>query len=429
MTSSPRDTLIHLLTEAAEIEHNLLCSYLYAAFSLKDANDGLSRKEASAVGRWRDKIVGVAIEEMGHLALVNNLLVAVGGAAHFDRPNLPVAPGYHPAGFVIRLVPLTKPTLDHFIYLERPADSPDPEGGGRYRERAPLKRVATPGDLTPSTPDYETIGEFYAEIRSRLTELARKLGNNAFLEGSLRRQLKPPAVRLPGLVVIRTVDDALAALDTIVEQGEGASKANDNCHFSRFHEIREEWRALEAIHPGFEPARRAAHDPVMRRPEEGVDRVWITNPPAARLLDFGNALYGFALMLLEQSYAVATADSQRAALAKAAIAVMHPLATVGAALSGLRATKGGDICAGLTFAVPRNLRDMPADHLVPLCLERLKELQDGARDLRLEDVDQALSQVGVALEGLERSRRPGGPRGKPRQDNDRERLPAEASGN
>jgi hypothetical protein len=98
------------------------------------------------------KIVGVAIEEMGHLALVSNLLVAVGGAAHFDRPNLPVPPGYHPAAFVIRLMPFTKPTLDHFIYLERPADSPDPEGGGRYRQRTPLKRVATPGDLTPSRP-------------------------------------------------------------------------------------------------------------------------------------------------------------------------------------------------------------------------------------------------------------------------------------
>jgi len=30
-----RERLVHLLTEAAEIERNLLCSYLYAAFSLK----------------------------------------------------------------------------------------------------------------------------------------------------------------------------------------------------------------------------------------------------------------------------------------------------------------------------------------------------------------------------------------------------------
>ena len=101
-------------------------------------------------------------EEMAHLALVNNLLLVLGGAPHFDRPNLPVAPGYHPAGFVIRLVPFTKATLDHFIYLERPADAEVPEGAGKYRSRATVERAMTPGHLTPSTPDYETIGEFYA---------------------------------------------------------------------------------------------------------------------------------------------------------------------------------------------------------------------------------------------------------------------------
>ena len=30
-----REHLIHLLTEAAEVEHNILCSYLYTAFSIK----------------------------------------------------------------------------------------------------------------------------------------------------------------------------------------------------------------------------------------------------------------------------------------------------------------------------------------------------------------------------------------------------------
>jgi hypothetical protein len=104
-----RDRLVHLLTESAEIEHNLLCSYLYAAFSLKrGAEDGLSPTESETVARWRTIVLGVAIEEMAHLALVNNLLVALGGAPHFDRPNLPVPAGYHPAGFVIRLVLLTR---------------------------------------------------------------------------------------------------------------------------------------------------------------------------------------------------------------------------------------------------------------------------------------------------------------------------------
>ncbi len=71
------------------------------------------------------------IEEMGHLALVNNLLVAVGGAPHFDRPNLPVPAGYHPSGFVIRLAPFTRETLEHFVFLERPAQAKVQDPAGR----------------------------------------------------------------------------------------------------------------------------------------------------------------------------------------------------------------------------------------------------------------------------------------------------------
>src|SRR5687767_15195111 len=42
-----REQLIHVLTEAAEIEHNLLCSYLHAAFSLKRGiAEGLTPTEA-----------------------------------------------------------------------------------------------------------------------------------------------------------------------------------------------------------------------------------------------------------------------------------------------------------------------------------------------------------------------------------------------
>ena len=39
VTAAPlmqREILINALYEAAELEHNLMCTYLYAAFSLKD---------------------------------------------------------------------------------------------------------------------------------------------------------------------------------------------------------------------------------------------------------------------------------------------------------------------------------------------------------------------------------------------------------
>jgi len=47
-----------LLYEAAEIEHNLVCTYLCAAFSLKDReSEGLDSEEAEAEKRWRYALV------------------------------------------------------------------------------------------------------------------------------------------------------------------------------------------------------------------------------------------------------------------------------------------------------------------------------------------------------------------------------------
>jgi hypothetical protein len=77
-----REQLIYLLTEAAEIEHGLMCSYLYAGWSLKQRIDeGITQPQLDAVDRWRKQIHGVAMEEMLHLALVG-----ARGAAGRRRP-------------------------------------------------------------------------------------------------------------------------------------------------------------------------------------------------------------------------------------------------------------------------------------------------------------------------------------------------------
>ena len=59
-----REQLLFSLYEAAELEHNLMCTYLYAAFSLKssDAPELLPR-EAEAIARWRTVVMQVALEE------------------------------------------------------------------------------------------------------------------------------------------------------------------------------------------------------------------------------------------------------------------------------------------------------------------------------------------------------------------------------
>src|SRR5215813_10743287 len=83
-----REALIYMLCEAAELEHGIMCQYLYAAFSLKQG-EGLAAGQLAAVQRWRSHIAHVATQEMLHLALVHNLLSAIGAAPHLTRPNLP----------------------------------------------------------------------------------------------------------------------------------------------------------------------------------------------------------------------------------------------------------------------------------------------------------------------------------------------------
>ncbi len=94
-----REMLLHQLYEAAELEHNLMCTYLYAAFSLKSGvEEGLSAREADAPRALAPEIMAVAVDEMSHLAAVWNITSALGGTPRFGRTNLsPLDVGHLPA--------------------------------------------------------------------------------------------------------------------------------------------------------------------------------------------------------------------------------------------------------------------------------------------------------------------------------------------
>jgi hypothetical protein len=81
--------LVWLLDQACELEHGLMCEYLFAQFALKrSADEGLSDQQLARVAAWEVVIVEVTKQEMLHLALATNLLTAI-GAAHTHRPNFP----------------------------------------------------------------------------------------------------------------------------------------------------------------------------------------------------------------------------------------------------------------------------------------------------------------------------------------------------
>jgi hypothetical protein len=116
-----REQLWTLLVEAAQIEHMIMCQSLYACSSLKaEPDEGLTAEQADAVTRWQETLTGIAIEEMLHLALITNVMTAIGAGPTLARPNFPRHSEYLPPGVEFALLPFGADSLTHFLYLERP---------------------------------------------------------------------------------------------------------------------------------------------------------------------------------------------------------------------------------------------------------------------------------------------------------------------
>ena len=106
-----REHLWYLLTEASQLEHMIMCQYLYAAFSLKSGDDeSLTKEQAAAVVRWRRVLGQISVEEMLHLALVSNLMASIGAAPTMSRPNFPQCSGYFPPTVQLDLLPFGEAT-------------------------------------------------------------------------------------------------------------------------------------------------------------------------------------------------------------------------------------------------------------------------------------------------------------------------------
>jgi CDGSH-type Zn-finger protein/uncharacterized Fe-S cluster protein YjdI len=374
-----REHLIHRLYEAAELEHNLMCTYLYAAFSLKDADDGLSAEEAAATSRWRRAILHVAVEEMGHLCAVWNITAALGGAPRFGRGNFPIDPGYLPAGVVVKLAPFNEAVLQHFIYLERPKGSAEPDGAGfeppvHYRRGAPAPR------LTPMGLDYDTVGDFYAWLGEDVRRFVDRVGEKTAFCGDPALQLSPGEIDLGGAKPVICSKTALAAFDAIVRQGEGAQADSEDSHYRKFLAIRREFDALRKSNRDFNPAFPAAVNPVLRRPPRPEGRVWIENEDAAQCVDLANAAYGLMMRLIAYSYSVPRPAPEKGVAVDLGIDLMRAMALLAERAARLPAGPSNPEChAGVTFVALRDAAGFPqgvAAHR--FFIERLAELAGAA---------------------------------------------------
>jgi hypothetical protein len=407
-----REALIYMLCEAAELEHGIMCQYLFAAFSLKQREDeGLTAKELETVTRWRAVISHVATEEMLHLALVHNLLSAIGAAPHFGRPNLPAPARHYPAGVNLALVPFGEKALQHFMFLERPEGMALEGAQGIDAPVHDAVPLMAEHDIVPQLQDFATVGHLYRSIEQGLAHLVEKFGEPHLFVGPPRAQATRDDFRWPELVAVTDLASAQEALDTILEQGEGARGHWEQAHFGQFVRILDEYREMKGAKPDFDPAR-----PVMfatvRRSEHDDSVPRIADRVTARCTDLFNVGYEVLLQTLERYFAhTEETDEQLGTLANAAVGLMlRVLKPLGNLITTLPV--GPDhpgVCAGPSFEL-----FYENDYLMPhreaawaLLEERIREaanfcglIQEVASDRvrsELVPVEEALTDIADSL--------------------------------
>lgn len=212
--TGPED-LHDLVQKAIELEHSTIPTYLAAYYTLK-----LGTNQPVA-----EILRSIIVEEMLHMSIASNLLIAMGGRPVIDKPGfIPTYPGPLPMNIGDLIVPIAKCSLDlvEHIFME-------------------IEKPEHPIDIQAlrAAPDYHTIGEFYAALDAKITEL----GPKAFEKGRFDEEMVDNTW-FPADQLFRITDatSASAAIEVIVRQGEGTRQSpldaqHEPAHYYRFQQI------------------------------------------------------------------------------------------------------------------------------------------------------------------------------------------------
>ncbi|MDA0353223.1 MAG: ferritin-like protein [Chloroflexi bacterium] len=265
-----QDLRAHLAV-AIEVELTTIPPYLYALYSIEDQG-----AEAAMLIR------SIVVEEMLHVSLASNLLVAVGGEPTFGRssavPQYPCDLPHHKPRLPIHLAPCSLELVrDTLMVLERPGEA-----------GAPLQ-----------ADEFESLGQFYYAMEEAIDRL--DAGGTLFANPQRDRQLGDPAFYAPvemdaedsgGLMMIDDAASADAAIEIIVHQGEGLS---DDRWADESHQELTHYYKLEQIALGTSPV--GAVRPAMTDPSTAL------YPEAVRpVSDLFNALYRYTMLTLDALY-------------------------------------------------------------------------------------------------------------------------------
>lgn len=301
-----RAKLLAWLQTAIELELSTIPPYMVALLSMKPS----ANREAA------DLIRGVMIEEMLHLALVSNVMNAVGGTVRLGPDNLPSYPLWlnfeGKRDFPVNLAPFSADNIATFMKIEEPQALAAPRV-------EMLKEIDIPG---------LTIGQFYMTIVALLEELGPSI-----FTGDPSRQLHDDYYWGGGnrIIPVSDLDSARRALDIVIVQGEGApnGRTGFSGHYYRFAEIFYQHRYA----PNDDPAKPPTGEPlpvdytavypikVNPKPSD------YTDSPLAKLNDTFNARYTMMIAELEQAL-----TGQPKVLYTAIMNGMHGLTSVAASM-------------------------------------------------------------------------------------------------
>ncbi|HLZ61600.1 MAG TPA: ferritin-like domain-containing protein [Ktedonosporobacter sp.] len=322
-----REELMYMLSEAASLEHMIMCQYLFAAFTLKrDVSEGVTEEQLEAIKRWERQISLVATQEMLHLTLVNNMLTAIGSIPFLGHPNFPQRANYYPPGVQLALLPFGRDALQHFLFLERP-EGMDLQDAPEFEVLAiPRPNLNLDTDqIVPQDQEFATVGHLYRGIEQGFRHLVAKYGEKQIFVGPQRAQATQKHFAWPELIPVTDLASACQAIETIVEQGEGARGDWKEGHYGKFLQVAQEYRQMKEQNPDFEPARPAV-GAFANPPGEVSEVTVISHPLTASVSELFNASYQALLQVLLRYFIHGTeSDDELTILSNVAVDAMFLL--------------------------------------------------------------------------------------------------------
>ena len=365
---APRDYVAFLLHMDAQIEHGLMVQYLYAAYSLGGPQVPVEHREM--VRSWREILLGIAKEEMGHLITVLNVLRLLGAPLSLERDDYPWSTPFYP--FPFALEPLTLDSLAKYVYAESPKDWTGPQADEiKARVKQSVANPQRVGDLFATLIDRVSDSQYLAEaaFQPATTEFQADFSEwgRGYQQGKRGNASGANPKGTPDLVVMPlwSRGEAIAALKRIAEQGEALASVDDAApsHFARFLKVYEE---MSKVAGSWSPSLNIATNPYVSldaqaEPEGSGDGAAtssaITHPESIMWAQLHNIRYRMLLALLEHTFYVssepaAVSGGARGALINASFGEMYNLRAIAETLMRLPLSSDGTGLAGPPFQMP-----------------------------------------------------------------------------